>query len=191
MWATSPIEKIETDQKRMCSYKDGIYQVNNFESSDQFITEWSWPNETVSQVIKRKGSLYFVYLRYRYYSDYAKQYQPEIAMYQYICKEDNFILLTDRSFWLESWTITKAEIDMVDNRFIVARAYASSTKNYFHVIHDRQLKTDIYLDTNFIHNFNTILDFKPQKTGVWKVLIRLANMDTKWMQYNLIDKKIY
>ncbi len=181
-----------SDQDRLCKYKDGIYKVNTFSSDESFVPNGSGPSESVSQVIKRKGSLFFIFLRTRFQDG---NYYNETSLNQYECKKQNFTLLTGVWFWIsDQWSVTSSEIDAIDDRFIIMRAYINSSKNYMHHVYDRKLNESYIFDINSIPNFSTFLDFKPNKTGIWKVLVRYVSMywlKTKWMSYDLFKKSIY
>ncbi len=189
MWQTYS-DEVLTDQERFCLYKDGVYEVNSFGSNETFVPNGSNTNETISQVIKRKGSLFFMYLRYKYYDG---TYQAETSVYEYTCKDKNSVLLFGNWTWFsESWTtLTRAEIDMVDDRFIITRVYVNTWKWYLHEGYDRELKKPLNFNINSIPNFSSFLDFKPMRLGVWRVLVRIVGMKTKWMRYDLFQNKIY
>lgn len=89
--------------------------------------------------------------------------------------------------------ILNAEVDTIDDQYLVVRAYNTTNKTNVHLYYDFTTKKQFYMadTTNMIDNYNTILDYKPGKNGVGKVLIRFANMKTKLMNYDFHKKIIY
>lgn len=190
----------DADQQRICSYKDGIYKVNTIESNESFLLNSGERNEIINQVIKRWWSLYFADLFFPYVWDILNtryKFQPTVSVYTIKCETNESEILISAGYGysdsLLNGAILNAEIDMIDTWFLVTKAYNTSNKTNDHLYYDLVSKKQFFMNytTETTSQFNTILDFKPGKNGVGKVLVRLSNMRIKWMSYDFNRKIIY
>ncbi len=188
------------DQQRICTYKGWTYEVNTIKSDESFLLS-SWErNEIINQVIKRWGSLYFAVLSFPYVWDIEftrYKYQPAVSLYKFKCETNESEVLISVGYGysdsLLNGAILNAEIDMIDAWFLVTKAYDTSNKTNNHLYYDLTAKKQFFMDytTETTSQFNSILDYKPGKNGIGKVLVRLSNMRIKWMNYDFHKKIIY
>lgn len=174
-----------------CKKHDGIYAVNSY-WKPSFVS--NSPLGEVKQIVKKWSYIFISELVRNHFGDGVNDYTFEVYLNEYNCKT--------RELWMKANTgisppspgqILSPEIDMIDDSFIIVRAYDTYTHGYEHLYYDRKLGKDFNMveAMNSIPNFNTILDYKPGRNGKWKVLIQFANMNKKWMNYDLHKKTIY
>lgn len=188
-----------TDQERLCGYQDGTYTVNTIKSDESFLLNAGERNEIINQVIKKWWSLYFADLFFSYIWDIENawyKFQPTITVYKYGCRTYDSQIIMSSGYWWSSnvlnGPILNAEIDMIDTKYLVVRAYNTTSKTNVHLYYDLNTNKEFFMNfqTQTTSQFNTILDFKPGKNGVGSVLMRMSNGKTKWLRYDF-NKKIF
>lgn len=143
-FAEVSIENALEDQKRICTYKDGIYEVNTIESNESFLLSAGERNEIIQQVVKKSGSLYFAVLFFPYIGNTQEgirySYQPNISVYKVTCRNQQSKILMSAGYgWSDTilnGAILNAEIDMIDDKYLVVKAYNATSKTNIHLFYD-------------------------------------------------------